>query len=149
MIFDRTQNDIDTALILRAKIQSGETLTESERDLIERGTLTINTLNRIENKEQELSGLFKKAGYYSSDIVNREWAYSDFFTISDFTRILQNINILRKSFFTYSNTPQTPGDNYRKYQVINDVEKILNDLELMLSDLKNYYRECGTFESGE
>ena len=50
MIFDRTQEDIEKAYELRSKLQNGDSLTESEMTLLERGTLTINTLNRIEEK---------------------------------------------------------------------------------------------------
>ena len=54
MIFDRTQNDVDTAILLRdTKVKKFETLTESEIATLEKGTLTINTLNRIENKQEE------------------------------------------------------------------------------------------------
>ena len=58
MIFDRTQNDVDTAILIRSeKVQNFETLTESEIATLEKGTLTINTLNRIENKQSELKNL--------------------------------------------------------------------------------------------
>ena len=54
MIFDRTQNDVDTAILLRnTKVKNFETLTESDIATLEKGTLTINTINRIENKQEE------------------------------------------------------------------------------------------------
>ena len=53
MIFDRTQNDVDTAIRLRReKVQTFQELTESEIVILEKGTLTINTLNRIESKQE-------------------------------------------------------------------------------------------------
>jgi hypothetical protein len=49
----------------------------------------------------------------------------------------------------YKHTPNIPETNYRKYQVINDVEEILYDLDVMISNVKANYRFCGEFECGE
>ncbi len=150
MIFDRTQNDVDTAIRLRAKkVQTFQELTESEIAILEKGTLTINTLNRIETKQEELKNLFNDMGYWNTPIINKVWDFSGIFKGEEFDRILNNLEILRKAFFVYKNTPDIPDNNYRKYQTINDVEKILHDLDVMINDVKSYYRECGTFESGE
>ena len=150
MIFDRTQNDVDTAILLRdTKVKKFETLTESEIATLEKGTLTINTLNRIENKQEELKNLFNDMGYWNTPISTRQWAYADIFEGTQFDRILNNLEILIKAFFIYKDTPNVPDNNYRKYQTINDVEKIIYDLDVMINDVKSHYRECGTFESGE
>lgn len=150
MIFDRTQNDVDTAILLRReKVQNFQQLTESEIATLERGTLTINTLNRIEAKQELLRELFNEMGYWDTPIITKQWDYSEFFKQEYFDRILNNVKILRKAFFIYKHTPDMPDNNYRKYQTINDVEKIIYDLDVMINDVKSHYRECGTFESGE
>ena len=150
MIFDRTQNDVDTAIILRReKVQTFQELSENEVATLEKGTLTINTLNRIESKQEELKSLFNDIGYWNTPISTRQWAYADIFEGTQFDRILNNLEILIKSFFIYKDTPNVPDNNYRKYQTINDVEKIIYDLDVMINDVKSNYRECGTFESGE
>ena len=150
MIFDRTQNDVDTAVVLRReKVQTFQELSESEIATLEKGMLTINTLNRIETKQEELKNLFNDMGYWNTPIINKVWDFSGIFKGEEFDRILNNLEILRKAFFVYKNTPDIPDNNYRKYQTINDVEKILHDLDVMINDVKSYYRECGTFESGE
>lgn len=150
MIFDRTQNDVDTAILLRdTKVKKFEVLTESDINYLERGTITINTLNRIENKQDELKNLFNDIGYWNTPISTRQWAYADIFEGTQFDRILNNLEILIKAFFIYKDTPNVPDNNYRKYQTINDVEKIIYDLDVMINDVKSHYRECGTFESGE
>ena len=60
MIFDRTQNDVDTAILLRdTKVKNFETLTESEIATLEKGMLTINTLNRIETKQRRIKKSFQ------------------------------------------------------------------------------------------
>jgi hypothetical protein len=150
MIFDRTQEDINAAIRLRQeKVQKFQDLTDDEITILEKGTLTINTLNRIENKQEELKNLFNDMGYWNTPISTRQWEYTDIFKGTQFDRILYNLEILREAFFVYKNTPNMPDDNYRKYQTINDVEKILYDLDVMINDIKSHYRECGTFESGE
>ena len=150
MIFDRTQNDVDTAIRLRReKVQTFQELTENEVATLEKGTLTINTLNRIESKQEELKSLFNDIGYWNTSISTRQWVYADIFEGTQFDRILNNLEILIKAFFIYKDTPNVPDNNYRKYQTINDVEKIIYDLDVMINDVKSHYRECGTFECGE
>ena len=158
MIFDRTQNDVDTAIRLRnEKVKfdpitmqpiNPEELTESEIAILEKGTLTINTLNRIEAKQDELKNLFNDMGYWNTPITNKVWGENDIFNVDEFQRILDNTNVLRQAFFVYKDTPNTPPISYH-WQDINALEKILYDLDVMINDVKSYYRECGTFESGE
>lgn len=149
MIYNRTQADIDTAIAIRARLQSGETLTEADINALERGTLTINTLNRIEQKQTELKELFNSIGYWDTDnIVNRQWHYDDFFKKADFDRILANLEILQNAYYIYANTPNVPNANYRRFETINAVENILADLEKMIEDMSDNYRYCGDAECG-
>ena len=149
MIFDRTQNDVDTAIFLRnTKVKKFETLTESEIATLEKGTLTINTINRIEAKQEELKNLFNDMGYWNTPITNKLWSENDVFNVDEFQRIIDNTNILREAFFVYKATPNTPPISYH-YNDINALEKILYDLDVMINDVKSNYRECGTFECGE
>ena len=113
MIFDRTQNDVDTAIILRReKVQKFQALTESEIATLEKGMLTINTLNRIENKQEELKNLFNEIGYWNTPIANKVWSENDIFSADEFQRILNNTNILRQAFLVYKATPNTPPVSY-------------------------------------
>lgn len=149
MIFDRTQNDVDTAILLRdTKVKKFETLTENEIATLEKGMLTINTLNRIEDKQNELKNLFNDMGYWNTSITNKTWGENDIFNEDEFQRILDNTNVLRQAFFVYKDTPNTPPISYY-WDDINALEKILYDLDVMINDVKSHYRECGTFESGE
>ena len=149
MIFDRTQNDVDTAIRLRReKVQTFQELTESEIATLEKGTITYNTLNRIESKQEELKNLFNDMGYWNTPITNKVWGENNIFNVDEFQRIIDNTNVLRNAFFVYKDTPNTPPISYH-YNDINALEKILYDLDVMIYDVKSYYRECGTFESGE
>lgn len=149
MIFDRTQNDVDTALRLRSeKVQTFKELTESDITTLERGLLTINTLNRIESKQEELKGIFNEIGYWNTPITNKQWSENEIFDVVDFQRIIDNTNILRRAFFVYNDTPNTPNISYH-WRDINALEKILYDLDIMINDVKRFYRECNTFYCGE
>lgn len=150
LIYNRTEADVENAKRIRAeKVQQGVDLTASEVEILERGTLTINTLNRIEEKQEELKNLFEEDFYFVDKITNKHWDYTDYFKQSDFDRILTNLEMLVKAYLVYTSTPAIPDGNYRKYETINDAEKILFDLDLMINDVKSHYRECGTIECGE
>ena len=143
MITNRTQYDIDTAIdIIKEKVQKFEELSQSDIDVLERGTMTINTLNRIENKQEELKNLFNEMGYWNTDITNKFWDYTQIFNVDEFQRILDNTNVLREAFFVYSTTPKTPPISYN-YNDINALEKILFDLDVMINNIKSNYKICG------
>lgn len=149
MITNRTQYDVDTAIsIIKNKVQKFQELTENDIATLERGTMTYNTLNRIENKQDELKNLFNDMGYWNTPITKKVWGENDIFNVDDFQRILDNTNILRNAFFVYNDTPNTPPVSYH-YNDINALEKILYDLDVMINDVKSHYRICGIFECGE
>ena len=149
MIFDRTQDDVDAAIVLRReKVQKFQELSESEIATLEKGTLTINTLNRIEDKQRELKNLLDSNVYFVENFESKSWSFTDYFKQADFDRILDNLSKLKRAYFVYSTTPQVTDNNYRQYQTINAVEHILNDLDLMIIDVKSHYRQCGNAECG-
>lgn len=150
LIYNRTESDVEKAKRIRTeKVQTFAELTPEDIEILEKGTLTINTLNRIEEKQEELKNLFEEDFYFVDEIVNKHWNYTDYFKQSDFDRILTNLEMLVKAYLVYTSTPAIPDGNYRKYETINDAEKILFDLDLMINDVKSHYRECGTIECGE
>ena len=158
MIFDRTQNDVDTArIIINEKVKFDtitmqptnlDELTPAELQTLNKGTFNYTDLNRIETKQEELKGLFNDMGYWNTSITNKTWVANDIFNVDEFQRIIDNTNVLREAFFVYKDTPNTPPISYY-WDDINALEKILHDLDVMINDIKSYYRECGTFECGE
>ena len=149
MIFDRTQTDVENAIRLRSeKVQSFQELTEAEIEILEKGTLTVNTINRIEMKQAELKNLFADIGYVNVQIHNLYWAQNQIFKGADFERLLNNTEFLKGAFFTYRDTPETPGSVSYHWRELNALEKILHDLDVMINDVKSHYRECGDCETG-
>ena len=149
MIFDRTAADVAKAQSIRLnKVQKGIELTAEDIETLERGTITINTLNRIESKQTILKNLMNSAGYYNTPVINKTWEYTDIFERNDFQRILDNCNVLKKAFFERKGTPTTPDISF-DFETINSLEKIIFDLDIMINDVKSCYRQCGTFQCGE
>ena len=148
MIFDRTQEDVDTAVRLRnEKVKEFKNLTSEEINTLERGTITINTLNRIENKQQEIKELFSNIAI-NVDIQNKVWDSTEIFDKANFERILQNLNILIENFCIYRNTPSVPNVSYY-FEDINSIEKILFDLEQLYEKTLQSFRYCGTLYCGQ
>lgn len=148
MIFDRTSQDVEKARELRAKLENGETITTDEYETLERGTMTLKTLNRIDGMVAELKTLMEQAGYYGAHVITKEWTKEDIFYDTDFEQFITNLKLLRKAYYVYPTTPETPEAEYH-YSNINAIERILYDLRLMVDDMEDNYRVCGTFECGE
>lgn len=158
MIFDRTKNDVDTAIRLRnEKVKFDpitmqptnlDELTPTELETLNKGTFNYTDLNRIETKQEELKNLFNDMGYWNTPITNKAWGENDIFNVDEFQRIIDNTNALRQAFFVYKDTPNTPPISYH-YNDINALERILYDLDVMINDVKSRYKRCGTFRCGE
>ena len=149
-ITDRIQADVDNAKAIRAnKIQTGGTPTSAEYETLDRGSITHETLNRIENNQAYLKSLLNEAGYWGIPTTNKtDWDTDDILRAEDWQRILDNEDILKAAYFTYMDTPQTLN-TLLTYGNLNSVEKILDDLNSMILSMQYYYRQCGTFECGE
>jgi hypothetical protein len=149
MIFDRTKNDVDAAIQLREeKVKTFKNLTEEDIAVLERGMMTINTLNRIEQKQIELKSAINDMGYWDAEISNKYWQAQMIFNSLDFKRIVENTKLLKAAFFEYKNTPKVISVSYH-YENINSIEKILFDIDQMINEIKLQYRECGDFICGE
>ena len=148
LVYNRIQQDVENAIKIRSeKVQKFQELSAEDIKVLERGMITLNTLNRIEDKQDELRTILNNMGYWDTPVVSKNWDYTQIFDKAEFERILKNLDILRNAFYVYSDTPKTPKVSY-KFDDINAIEKILYDLEEMTNYVKNNYRECGDFECG-
>lgn len=150
MITDRTQNDVDTASLLRLKLQSGQTLAEDETTIFLRGTCTNEMINRIENKIYELSSLLNGIGYKNSCVAysNEHWTKGMIFKYEDYQRLFENLEKLRNCYYVLDSTPNTPTYLYG-WQEANYIEQILVDIDNIIAQMKSNFRKCGTFKSGQ
>jgi hypothetical protein len=149
MIFNRTSGDVLQAIEIRKnKISQGITPTTEELATMERGSFTINTANRVEDKQAELKIRFNDMGYYNFSITNKSWQYGDIFYDSDLRRLTENTAILRRAFFALPDTPTNPRAEYH-YREMNLMEKVLYDLDSVANFSLQNYKICGDFECGD
>lgn len=150
MVIDRTIEDVKGARqIIISKVQNFLGLSDDELSILERGTITASTINRIENKQKELFELFRGILYVGKHISTREWLENgDIFKDSDLERIIENGEVLRDAFFVYSYTPKKAKVKY-DYENLNDIEKLLFDLQEMYGFVVSNFKECDTFYCGE
>lgn len=149
MIFDRTIDDVNTAIEILNSLKNGgyfPGLTASEKETLERGTLSLSTLNRIEDKMKELKTEFGDMGYFVG-LETKHWSNGDIFKTEDFARILNNIKALRMVFYVKPDTPDTPKARYH-FDNLNKIEKILHDLESMIDVVIMYAPQCGNTYCG-
>lgn len=148
MITDRTLADVSAAHAIRARLQSGESLTDSELQQFERGACTSTMLNRISAETARLSSLINKSGYSTVQPSPVLYDSSQIFGYADHHKMLSDIERLRTDFYILEDTPDVPGYMYG-YQEANDIEQILVDIGRMYDDMVSKYRECDTFYCGE
>lgn len=150
MITNRTREDVERARQIRAeKVQSFIALSAEEQEIMERGSLTANTFNRIESKQAEIKTALSSIGYSVSRLINKtDWQTGDFFMAEDLDRIIFNNDILKNAFYVFKSTPRYVEARYH-YEDFNNIEKILEDLEAMICIVESYSRECNTFFCGE
>ena len=66
LVYDRTEDDVTSSAVIRSTYQAlgnWSGLTDAERAQLERGTLTYNTLNRVESAVKTLAAELNSAGY--------------------------------------------------------------------------------------
>lgn len=144
MIVDRTRKDVIDAIEIRRRLLQG--VTEEEILILERGMLTVNTLNRIEDKISELKAKVNALGYYNTPITTRNWSNTDVFYKKDFEKILSNIDKIKQNFFALGTSPSY--DTRYNYANLNAIEKNLLDIEEIIEYLQNNQIECGNVECG-
>lgn len=160
LIYDRTESDETASIAIRKSYQTlgnWSGLTDTERAQLERGTLTYNTLNRVESAVKLLAAALTSAGYpvevtpvlKGSKSEDREWQEGDVLYRPQWTTYIDNVQKLRDAYYTLAETGElpAPGDKL-KYTGANTIEKVLADIDLLLDGMKSIYRRAGTFTAG-
>ena len=142
-IFDRTQNDVESAMRQIALWKANGVDKPSEL----KGCLNMGDLNRIEKDIQFLSDNLS-ALYYFSKVNTKTWQRSTLPTVSEINRILNNIKILISSFYQSEDAPDLPT-TVLSYEHLNSIEENLHLLKEMLDNMIGSFRECGTLYCGE
>jgi hypothetical protein len=148
MIFDRTFEDIGKVKQILKKLKEFANLTQADVETLERGTITYNTLNRIENKQKELAEILEQWTYLIVPISNKSWTKNDIFNQADLERLANNTIVLREAFYVIDKTQPNPKARY-DYQDINAMEKILDEIDRLVEVTKTSFKRSNTFESGQ
>lgn len=148
MIFDRTNQDvIEANSIYRNKVGVVD-LTEEDERILERGRLTISTINRIETAQDDVRNMANERGYYGIGHFNKEWTYNDWFYEEDLVRLIDIYEDITKAFIFPYVAPFRPSERFL-YATFNALEKILQDAMDVIGQIDAYVRECDTFYCGE
>lgn len=160
LIYDRTESDETASAAIRKSYQTlgnWSGLTDTERAQLERGTLTYNTLNRVEAAVKTLTAALTAAGYpveitpvlKGSKAEDREWQEGDVLYRPQWTTYLDNVQKLRDAYYTLAETGELPApEDKLKCTGANTIEKVLADIDLLLDGMKSIYRRAGTFTAG-
>lgn len=158
-IYDRTQADVDRVKYLNSRYLQG-TITDAEREEWSRnvvrkyglayelgligmergliGAINLADIQRIEWNTQVI------ADWLDVTIVTKEWDYNDIPRESDYKRICENTDKLRKAWFVLTQAPEVPNQPLNTYQKWNVIEKILHDVyKAYKAYLRSWYY-CGT-----
>lgn len=145
MITNRTFEDVIAAKKIREdKVKKFLPLTAKEVQTLEKGCLTPNSLNRIEEKEAELLSLIRDMGYFGGEFESKQWNEHGVFKADDLNRIFANCEKLRQSFFALKTSPMNLFAIY-DYRQFNNLEKVLVDIESQIVYTKSNYKRCGLF----
>lgn len=148
MIYNRTAEDVKIAKQIRdTVVKSFQQPNDEQLEQLEKGFLTINTLNRIEEKQEDLKSKLESIGYFNVSVDTRRWFEGDIFFDSDIERLKRNNVVLKNASPSVSYFPDQPS-SVLDYESLNKMEKLLNDIEEIFEKISQNYLQCGTFECG-
>lgn len=142
-IYNRTQEDVNRVIELNRKYVDGS-ITEDEKaewgsDM--KGALNLSDITRIEDNIKALAEFFEVS--ITPDPYPDKTTRSIPRVNRDYKRILDNLQVLRNSWFALSATPATPTQPLNTYQKWNDIERILHDLNYTYEGYINSFNYCG------
>lgn len=140
LVTDRTAADVEYAKELGLKNLSGMTDDEILKWMASlKGAYNITDLSRVENAVLYVIERLHTAGWYLAVESKLDWTYSDYPSVSEMQRYLNNIRLLRNSLPT--GLPKVADSILRfSYVEANDIERILEMLdEAVVNIMKNVF----------
>lgn len=123
-VYDRTQEDVDNK---RPK-----------------ACLNAKDLERTESNTELI------ADYIGVPVrIRKDWKAGDLPRNSDYLRIRDNVEKIRRGYVIRADTPETPAQPLNTYQKWNDIEHILHDVFWIYMNNKNNIEYCGELAAGE
>lgn len=148
MIYDRVIEDVTQAQALfENKVKKFIPLTDAEKTTLERGRVTVNTLNRIEQKQAEIGQILKDWKYLKEDITNKQWSNEVFFR-EDLQRLTDNTAKLRDAFYVLSKDLPNPEARYY-FEEFNIMERFLFEIEELIKEAKSNFKRSGAISANQ
>lgn len=130
LITDRTAADVEYALA--QALNPDRNNTEWLKGL--KGTYNATDLNRVEKAVEYVANRLEIAGWRRKPVVKIDWSFSDFPTVSEMQRYLDNIRLLRAAL--PEGMPAVPSDmNGFNYIEANTIEQILLLLDAAVTNI--------------
>lgn len=130
LITDRTAADVEYALA--QALNPDRNNTEWLKGL--KGTYNATDLNRVEKAVEYVASRLEIAGWRRKPVVKIDWSFSDFPTVSEMQRYLDNIRLLRSALPV--GLPAVPADmNGFTYIEANAIEQILLLLDAAVTNI--------------
>lgn len=147
MVTNRTQEDYETAKLLRLKLQTGVTLTDNEKQAFERGSCTTTMLNRIENAQKELATRLNSYGIPISISNVTTWSYARLYYGNYSERVINNLKTLLSKVYKQYEMPKVPNE-FLSIKNANDFEKLHENIEIRLDETSKNFKVCGQYTCG-
>ena len=151
LITDRTAADVERYLTLKNKGFANLTAAERTEWLSPmKGAYNYTDLNRVESAVVYVAEKLRERGYSVEIGATKTWTMNSLPTLSDMTRYLNNIAIIRGAFATLSTTPQVPSSMKGfTHKEANAIEQILVDVNQLLENMMSAWFFSGDLFSGE
>lgn len=148
VITDRTATDANRVRALRAKGWKALSPEEQEEWLSNlRGAYNASDLNRVGHNVDYLAEMLNNAGYVVEVEPKLNWIRSDEPTPEQMERYLLDVKALKEAF--YGTTPLPESSDNMNYSDANNIEKLLEEIFTYINRMREGYRKCGTFRSGQ
>lgn len=115
-----------------------------------RGAYNYTDLNRVEGAVEYLAARLRELGYPVERLYTRQWASTDVPTVSDMTRYLNNVKVIREAFVILRTTPGVPGTMKNlDLDDANAIEQILADVDMLVNGMVASFVYSGDIFGGE
>lgn len=152
LITDRTLSDVDLVKSLNASGMSAWSDEEKAEYLADlKGAYNASDLNRVEAAVAYVMERFIAIGYDARILdIKNTWIRTEFMTLSDTVRYIDNIKYLATQFALPEGSPNVTEDmNGFTYEEANDIERILEIVDEYITKIMQGYLYSGELYGGE
>lgn len=151
LITDRSQADVNRVKQLNALGFDSWTDSEVMEYLNNsKGAYNADDLNRVESAVAYLIDRFHKVGFDITLPIKNTWVRTEYMSVSDTLRYLNNIKILRNLIPVPQETPEVPSDMVSfTYEEANNIERILEIVDRLITNIELQFHYSGEIFAGE